>query len=210
MWYEGGSDENHSQLSCVSTVKNPSSTLYYPSSFSYNTPQQLVIVRSLSYHQPIPAFQLFDYFHFPTANLTIMPILHFVEARVLIGGQPAAEFEVPDRPDDAHRAARYILAEPDLTYSVEVRFLPGFRLYQARYLYSKLQCDADNVGQAKSIYTRHIQQRRRIVTQNSLFSKFDAYPAEDKTTAQWYKYKYTFGLLERSTYRSSEHGQPLF
>lgn len=127
-----------------------------------------------------------------------MPILGLVEARVLINGQPAAEFEDPDSPDETYCAPRYILAEPKQTYSVDIRVLRGFTLYQASYLQANLRCDAAGRGRNALINTDFIPREGQIVAQDSQLYHFEQFPAKDPKSGKWYEYKWAFGSLERS------------
>lgn len=125
-----------------------------------------------------------------------MPILNFVDVRLLIDDEIAPEYDDPNNPDSVHHAKKYGLAEAGQSFTVEVTHLKGFQLEHAPYIVSKMYCDmaTKRVRQRESAaFIPYIQQ---TTLEKMWLGEHRRRIAKDAETDQWYKYNYVFGPLQ--------------
>ncbi|KAK5094923.1 hypothetical protein LTR24_003371 [Lithohypha guttulata] len=118
-----------------------------------------------------------------------MPCTDFVDARILVDGQPLEEYQDPDNDDNV----RYIQAKAGQTFVVQVTFLPGFQLQWAPSLYFEFWIDDDPLRHIVYAFSKSLVHRKGVLTRELRLSHDGKRVKKDNR--QWTKALFTFGAL---------------
>jgi hypothetical protein len=124
-----------------------------------------------------------------------MPLHECMDVRIQVDGQPLVEYRDPDDASDSHpNLSRYVEVKTGQTFSVKVKFLPGFQIQNAPYLAVKLRIDQDAVQHRQNWSCKDANIVRGQL-QNQLTENFSARPYKEPLTGAWYNHSFEFGPL---------------
>lgn len=118
-----------------------------------------------------------------------MPFNGFIDARVLVDGQPLQEYMDPDGIDNV----RYVQATTGQRFTVEIRFLPGFKLQWAPYLHASLTFDDEEINWFRNLPTKGMAHRKGVLTKPESL-QLGCTAAKDDT-GTWKRTFFVFGAL---------------
>lgn len=123
-----------------------------------------------------------------------MPSHGHVDVRVLVDGQPLQEYLEPDDDnEDENDQVRYIQAEANQRFAVQVTFEAGYAIHYAPFLIDELYIDDVPGCRYHDTETRVLEKRKGILKLPST-TLHDGIPAKD-TSGQWRRACYEFGAL---------------
>lgn len=118
-----------------------------------------------------------------------MPCTEFVDARILVDGQPLEEYHDPDNDDNV----RYIQATAGQTFVLQVTFLPGFKLQWAPHLYFEFKIDDVPLRYYRDHSSKSVVHRKGVLTRELRLSHHGQ--RVKKGNGQWTRALFTFGAL---------------
>lgn len=111
------------------------------------------------------------------------------DARIVVDGQPLEEYQDPGNDDNV----RYIQATAGQTVVVQVRFLPGFKLQWAPYLYFECWIDDVPTRYYKYDFSKSLVHRKDVLTRE--LKLYHDGKRVKKGNGQWTRALFTFGAL---------------
>jgi len=120
-----------------------------------------------------------------------MPCEDYIDARIVVDGQPLKEYDDPD--GETH--VRYVQAIAGQHFAVQVKFLPGFKLQWAPYLYFQFWIDDDPVHYRldPAPTTAGMAHKRGVLLAAQSYEGAGT-PIKDDS-GRWTRANFTFGAL---------------
>ena len=126
-----------------------------------------------------------------------MPAVDSIDVRIFVDGAPLDEYiDHNDDKSDGRTLHRYVVAELDKEFVINIKLMPGFNFGSSQMVYAV--CKVDNLsGHGFEFLKRNTTSAKRILLAEESRS-FTGEIYQNESTGQWKKAPYVFGLLETS------------
>ena len=127
-----------------------------------------------------------------------MPMQDNIDVRILVNGEKAPEYPVPNAPDDEFRKqTRYIECKVGQRFAVEVLLLPGFDVRWAEAIHSSMRVDDEGTW-SRGELTENLRLRCGRIRSEYCFHTLESTKNYDYIRGAWVTTAFEFGVLETS------------